>query len=652
MPVSRFVLRVLLLLVGVLGSRAGAQVFDQNTSPTQVISTTGLWRFHTGDDPRWADPGFNDSSWPLLRSDERWSSREEYKDYRGVAWYRFRVVVPPGMSGPLAFQRPQLLWSFEVFANGQQIGSCGSMPPHPISETCPSGFYTIPTISSSKILTIAIRVWSGSPGGGGPIGGRVLSGDSRLGTVDALRAYRGMGHDALQRKDTMQLFMVLLQTLTGLFLLALFLIDRRQPEYFWFSVYLLFSVLDCVDFVYGDFFPTNRVVQNLSQNLLIFGSHIVVLIFFYVLLKGRRSALFYLAVLSNLFFAAYSLMAQSWLNTPLEQHLAGLHLTLSGCLLFNPVWILVLVLQRARQGSLDARLLLLPILIEEFLDFGWYFYGDLVWFFWKRIPLMIPDITILSEPFEIPLEAVADLFFMLAMVAILLNRFIRTRREEQRITAELEAARTVQQVLIPEALQVIAGLTIATAYHPAREVGGDLFQVLPLADGDTLIVLGDVSGKGLPAAMTVSFVVGAVQMISEYTSSPAEMLAGLNRKLLGRGSGFTTGLIVRISPGGAMTLANAGHLAPYLNGRELVVEPSLPLGLVADTAFLEQTFQLAAGDHLTLLTDGIPEAACRGELFGFTRTEELSGQPAAAIAEAARSFGQTDDITVLSVVFG
>ncbi len=101
-----------------------------------------------------------------------------------------------------------------------------------------------------------------------------------------------------------------------------------------------------------------------------------------------------------------------------------------------------------------------------------------------------------------------------------------------------------------------------------------------------------------------------------------------------------------------MTLANGGHLAPYLNGHELAVEPSLPLGLVADAAFPEQRFQLAPGDHLTLLTDGIQEAACRGELFGFSRTEELSGQPAAAIAEAARSFGQTDDITVLSVVFG
>jgi serine phosphatase RsbU (regulator of sigma subunit) len=163
-------------------------------------------------------------------------------------------------------------------------------------------------------------------------------------------------------------------------------------------------------------------------------------------------------------------------------------------------------------------------------------------------------------------------------------------------------------------------------------------------------VLGDVAGKGLPAAMTVSMLVGALRSIIETTSSPAEILAGLNRRLVGRGSGFTTCLVMRLSPSGNTILANAGHPAPYRNGRELASPPALPLGLDPNAVFSEQSFQLVRGDRLTLLSDGLPEATNHRELFGFERTSALSCSPANAIAEAALRFGQADDITVISVV--
>ncbi len=100
-----------------------------------------------------------------------------------------------------------------------------------------------------------------------------------------------------------------------------------------------------------------------------------------------------------------------------------------------------------------------------------------------------------------------------------------------------------------------------------------------------------------------------------------------------------------------LTFANAGHLAPYHNGKELVAPPALPLGLVPEPAFVEQTVQLAPGDRLTLVTDGVPEATYRGELFGFERTGAISLSPAAAIADAAISYGQEDDITAISIVW-
>jgi serine phosphatase RsbU (regulator of sigma subunit) len=97
-------------------------------------------------------------------------------------------------------------------------------------------------------------------------------------------------------------------------------------------------------------------------------------------------------------------------------------------------------------------------------------------------------------------------------------------------------------------------------------------------------------------------------------------------------------------------VANAGHLAPYVNGQELRLENGLPLGLDPDTTYPEASFPFAEGESLTLLTDGVLEARAKsGELFGFERTAALSTEPADKIAQTAQAFGQDDDITVLTI---
>ena len=99
-----------------------------------------------------------------------------------------------------------------------------------------------------------------------------------------------------------------------------------------------------------------------------------------------------------------------------------------------------------------------------------------------------------------------------------------------------------------------------------------------------------------------------------------------------------------------MTAANAGHILPYVDGREIPAETGLPLGLSADSIYPEMTIHLPLGSQLALVTDGIVEARNpHGELFGFDRTAALSNQPAEEIAAAAQSFGQEDDITVLTL---
>ncbi len=169
--------------------------------------------------------------------------------------------------------------------------------------------------------------------------------------------------------------------------------------------------------------------------------------------------------------------------------------------------------------------------------------------------------------------------------------------------------------------------------------------------GGVLVIIGDVSGKGMPAAMTVSLLVGTVRTLAHYTQSPGEILAAMNQRMLARShGGFTTCLVLRADPDGTLTIANAGHIAPYLGGKELPLENGLPLGLAAETAYAESTFQLAQGQQLTLLTDGVVEARDKsGALYGFERTAAISTETAESIARAAQHFGQDDDITVLTL---
>jgi serine phosphatase RsbU (regulator of sigma subunit) len=99
-----------------------------------------------------------------------------------------------------------------------------------------------------------------------------------------------------------------------------------------------------------------------------------------------------------------------------------------------------------------------------------------------------------------------------------------------------------------------------------------------------------------------------------------------------------------------MTLANAGNPAPYRNGEEMAVEPGLPLGLLAEVSYTETRYQIAPGDRLIFVSDGVVEATnAQGELYGFERTQAVSTESARRIAETARQFGQEDDITVLSL---
>jgi serine phosphatase RsbU (regulator of sigma subunit) len=250
-----------------------------------------------------------------------------------------------------------------------------------------------------------------------------------------------------------------------------------------------------------------------------------------------------------------------------------------------------------------------------------------------------------------PASTITQFVAIAAIIALILRDQRQTALHRAVLAGEMQAAGEIQRMLAPTTIDTAPGLKIDVAFHPMREVGGDFYLCRVLPDGRQRILLGDVSGKGAAAAMAATLLLGAAA--ARDSDSPAALLARLNRVLLeNRLSGFATCLCADVAPDGAVVLANAGHLPPYLDGCEITLDPALPLGIALNTDYAETKLALSLGKSLTFLSDGVVEARNQaGELFGFERTRDLSTQSAETIAQAAQFHGQEDDITVLTLAF-
>jgi hypothetical protein len=631
---------------------AHSQVVDFQNERLPLVEIHDLWRFRTGDDYRWSNPTFDDSSWRLIRSDRPWDG-QGYQGYRGMAWYRFRVLLPPNHAS-LALFIPSVYGAYQVFADGRLIGQLGGMPPeHWLAFSFTAGsekLIPLPNDLTSRggALAVAIRIWIDprepkNALGGGPQAPILIGDAGRIEEWRTLKIRSGFwsvfGANAL-------LLVYLIASCAGL---GLFLLRPGEREYLWFAATELANAAFGILWVYEAFHAVDLQIVFALSDCLQAASSVCFLLFLFALLKHRRTRIYWIATASAVLAPLFAFMNISSADAELVTNAA-----VGGIALPYLLCVLLLLLYAARKNNLDARLLLAPV----GLSFGLGVVERILWAahfagysgleaFRRR----------LEQPFTWPFPAsaqnVADFLMQLSILAILVLRFARTRRDEERHGAELEAARTVQQVLIPEEIPNIPGLALACVYKPAGQVGGDFFQILPTPNCGALIVIGDVSGKGMPAAMTVSLLIGSIRTLVHYTQSPAEILTAMNRNMLGRsGGGFTTCLILRCDADGKLTIANAGHIAPYVAGIELELENGLPLGLTADATYAECLFHLERGNQLTLFTDGVVESRDQGgALLGFERSAALSTKPAEAIANEALQFGQDDDVTVLTLTY-
>ena len=242
-------------------------------------------------------------------------------------------------------------------------------------------------------------------------------------------------------------------------------------------------------------------------------------------------------------------------------------------------------------------------------------------------------------------------------------------QERERIEQELHVARQIQQALLPEATPQLDGWELSTYYEPAREVGGDFYDFLELEDGRLGLVVGDATGKGMPAALVMATTRGMLRAVVQSVESPGEVLARVNEALVAEipQNMFVTCLYAILDPkSGSLRYANAGHDPPYLRHHgggdaEELRARGLPLGLMPNMPYEEKEAVLGVGDNALFYSDGLVEAHNPPrEMFGFARLRALVAEHAEEgslvdfLMEELYSFvgegwEQEDDITLLTV---
>lgn len=623
-----------------------------------TVPVDGKWQFHVGDDQGWAAPGFDDSQWEQVSANKP-IGLQGHASFEGFGWYRRHISLSPakGASPDFALLIPAIDDVYEVYWNGVRIGQLGTMPPHWrwYSGVAPQTYGLGPARSG----VLAVRVWKtplftvddGTAGG--------FESLPTVGSPDAIAELKGNLDFQWLRRSQFRFGLTSLFGMVCVLGLVAWLRDRSQWLLFWMTVYSGCLVSEL--FLGGMRLPYSFAVMTTITQIEICAREISIwflLLWLLQLQEDRKlSSLVKKAAYVSVVVSAidgFLILLYPWPFSAFPIQIADAALT-PVIIAFEAIPAVLVAYAFIRRKQLDSARW--AVAATAFLNATVYMVQNAAvqgprfthWTFGNTItnPLFIIN----GNPVNI-IVLLRTLLF-LAIVYAVIRYSIDERKRQGALELEIQNARELQRVLVPETLPAVPGFTVTSAYRPAQQVGGDFFQIIPIEGGSTLVVLGDVSGKGLKAAMAVSLIVGAVRALADDYPSPAQLLTQLNRRLHGRmQGGFATCLILLLQPESTCLVASAGHPAPYLNRHEIQIPGALPLGVSHNTVYAEREVTTRPGDHFALYTDGLLEARNRtGELYGFERLDDLFSSPmnAAAATEAAVSFGQDDDITVLTL---
>lgn len=643
----------------------------QPAAPTLVLDGVGKgavpldgpWQFHIGDTPQGADPSLDDSHWEQLTAEKPWG-QQGHANTDGFGWYRRHISVTPAPGALADFHLliPAIDEAYEVYWNGRLVSRFGQMPPHWTAYLfVPAQIVNLGPIRSG---VLAVRAWK-SPAASnddGTAGG--FEAAPILGSPEAIALTKTSLDYRWLRSRQFNFGLTTIYTLTAILSFIVWLRDRKQKLLLWMAVYAFTPLIGNV--LLGLRFPISLAAGTLLTQIYIQireASQWLLLLWLLQLDENRRLMRLMRDVVLVILIASV-----------LDGSLAYLYPQVfsAGAMQIVDAILTVIILP---PELIPVGLVAYAVFTRKRLDFARWLVATFAflhstlyavsnigaqgcrfthWDLWNRINT--PLFQINGNPLNI--EVVLQTLLFLSIVFAVIRYSVEYRRRQATLEQEFASARELQKVLVPDTLPAVPGFSLTSAYRPAREVGGDFFQIIPIESPGTgtpanLIVLGDVSGKGLKAAMAVSLIVGMVRALADEHPEPASLLTQLNRRLCGRmQGGFATCLALRVDADRTCTLASAGHPAPFINERELDVPGALPLGISPDCIYEEASVYLRTGDQFSLFTDGLLEARnASGELYSFARLQTLfATRPSAAQAtDAAVAFGQDDDITVLTL---
>ena len=618
-----------------------------------TVALDGQWQFRLGDDPTWASRTFDDTGWEHLRVGQSWGDQGHY-GYTGFAWYRRHVDFVQNRESPVdvVLYMPHVRCAYEVYWNGELVGHFGSLPAKPFFRfALPQKF----GLGRPQQGVLAIRAWTAPLDSASSGNDRGMTATPLVGTSEAIAEVDSANRHIQAKRSLFGLVQMLILIEVVLIGFVAWVRDRSQKLLFWMLMFLGTSILTLLTT------PLDIRWLHRIQTLVLWPVHCIEdislwYLLLYLLDLNRQPSLWrwakILAVVSLVSATLDNLLfTLQWSNT----HVAAFQILdvvftagFSVVQLF-PFVIIGYALRRRRLDPARWFVAAAAFVVEMY---------DVV----QHTALQGRRVThwTLASTMDEPLFSLAGVPFTpqailstILVLAIAYAVYLEQRERRIALQQEYKSAQELQRVLIPESLPSLEGYAVTSAYQPAQQVGGDFFQLIEQEAGSAVLILGDVSGKGLKAAMTVSLIVGTVRTLVDVTNDPAEILAGLNRRLHGRlNNGFATCLVLRFDSEGDCVLSNAGHLAPFLNRDDISLPDALPLGLDPDATYERTAFRLAVGDRLTFYTDGLLEARnAEGEIFSFERVRALvATMPDAKQAtEAAVAFGQDDDITVLTL---
>jgi phosphoserine phosphatase RsbU/P len=655
------------------------EVYVDATALGSPVRLDRNWRVGITADPAAANADYDDSTWavrnateafadvpdqdrpPGTANDPDFNNRKTPRHQRPWAWFRLHIHLAPN-HGPVA-----LLIALpvshttnvsigegitpEVFMDGKVVRPDGPHGDRPERYQSISRLYRLDVPASETTMVLAIRTIF-IPVGYASYTTFFANRTLTLGAPEDLTRILDLWVDNSMFERLPRLVMSILLVVLAAFLLALYFTQRGHTEYLWLALHELAQApigffeyagssarLDTL--WYGA-----TVLQLVLLSAYFYFEFLVAFLYLRERWEGRKK----LWIIRLMRYTAPILAVVGPMVLLVGHGSIFVVVVLAVAAVISVLWIACWLLfcvtnliAATMRRNFEAGLLLFPMVLTLVGLLEGVFSGTMA--DWTGHSYQSP-LTMQVGPIPIHFATIADFIGVLAIVVIIFFRFLRIHRDRERASSELAAARSVQELLIPQMTKT-PGFEVDSIYNPAAEVGGDFYHVEPTIDGGLLVVIGDVAGKGLKAAMNVSMVMGALRRNPER--SPSKILESLNRVLIGS-DGFTTCQAVWFAPNGEVVIANAGHLPPYLNTQEVNLPGGLPLGILNEITYEEVRLYVHPGDRLLLMSDGVVEARHEGgELFGFERVHNLSNQSAFYIADAAKSFGQEDDITVLTV---